>query len=133
MNSVGPLAGLRIVELAGIGPGPMAAMLLADLGATVLRVDRPQDAGLGIPRPLRYNPLLRNRETIRVDLKSAQGQALVLRLINRLGAVPQFQTGVFQRRRRGNACVVDQNVQPAVFQHRLRKGCRYAGLAGHIA
>ncbi len=98
MNSGGPLAGLRIVELAGIGPGPMAAMLLADLGATVLRVDRPQDAGLGIPRPLRYNPLLRNRETIRVDLKSAQGQALVLRLIEEAdGLIEGFRPGVAER------------------------------------
>ena len=95
---MGPLAGLRIVELAGIGPGPMAAMLLADLGATVLRVDRPQDAGLGIPRPLRYNPLLRNRETLRVDLKSEQGQALVLRLIEEAdGLIEGFRPGVAER------------------------------------
>lgn len=95
---MGPLAGLRIVELAGIGPGPMAAMLLADLGATVLRVDRPQDAGLGIPRPLRYNPLLRNRETLRVDLKSEQGQALVLRLVEEAdGLIEGFRPGVAER------------------------------------
>ncbi|MGF6654715.1 crotonobetainyl-CoA:carnitine CoA-transferase CaiB-like acyl-CoA transferase [Paraburkholderia youngii] len=55
---MGPLAGVRIVELAGIGPGPMAAMLLADLGATVLRIERRQPVKLGIERPLRYNLLL---------------------------------------------------------------------------
>ena len=57
----GPLAGLKVIELAGIGPGPMCAMLLADLGATVLRIDRTQPANLGIERPLRFNLLLRNR------------------------------------------------------------------------
>ena len=57
----GPLAGLKVVELAGIGPGPMCAMLLADLGATVIRVDRKQPVKLGIERPLKFNTLLRNR------------------------------------------------------------------------
>src|SRR3546814_10959646 len=64
-----PLSGLKIVEMAGIGPGPMCAMLLADLGATVLRIDRPQPSGLGTPRPLRYNLLLRSRKAIAPDLK----------------------------------------------------------------
>jgi len=66
----GPLAGVKVLELAGIGPGPMCAMLLADLGATVLRIDRPEPAALGIKRPLRYNLLLRSRETLALDLKS---------------------------------------------------------------
>ena len=60
----GPLAGVKVVELAGIGPGPMCAMLLADLGATVIRVDRKQPVSLGIERPLKYNTLLRNRGAI---------------------------------------------------------------------
>jgi crotonobetainyl-CoA:carnitine CoA-transferase CaiB-like acyl-CoA transferase len=54
---MGPLQGTKIVELAGIGPGPMCAMLLADLGATVLRVERKEPVELGSPRPLRYNLL----------------------------------------------------------------------------
>lgn len=49
-RSGGPLAGVRVVELAGIGPGPFAAMLLADLGADVVRVDRPGGQALGVPR-----------------------------------------------------------------------------------
>jgi len=56
---VGPLHGTRIVELAGIGPAPMAAMLLAELGAEVGRVDRLADAGLGIGMDARFQPLLR--------------------------------------------------------------------------
>src|SRR2546430_12516363 len=61
--AVGPLAGIKIVELTGIGPGPMCAMLLADLGATVLRIDRPGGSELGVPRPLRYDLLLRGRRS----------------------------------------------------------------------
>jgi len=48
---MGPLQGLKVIELAGIGPGPMAAMMLADLGATVLRIDRKEPAALGVARP----------------------------------------------------------------------------------
>ena len=52
---MGPLKGVKVIELAGIGPGPMCAMLLADLGATVLRIDRPAAEDLGVNRPLKYN------------------------------------------------------------------------------
>ena len=48
---MGPLHGIKIIEMAGIGPGPMAAMLLADLGATVIRIDRATPSNLGIERP----------------------------------------------------------------------------------
>ena len=94
----GPLRGLRIIELAGIGPAPFAAMLLADLGATVLRVDRPEPAQLGIQRPLRFNLLLRNRQTLAVDLKSEAGRALVLQLIEQAdGLIEGFRPGVAER------------------------------------
>ncbi len=61
---MGPLEGVKVVELAGIGPGPFAATLLADLGATVLRIDRTEPADLGIKRPARYDLLLRNRQKL---------------------------------------------------------------------
>lgn len=94
----GPLAGVRVVELAGIGPGPMCAMLLADLGATVIRIDRKQPAGLGIQRPLRYNLLLRNRYAIALDLKDPQGVEAVLQLIERADALIEgFRPGVTER------------------------------------
>ena len=60
----GPLAGLRIVEFAGIGPGPMAAMLFADLGANVIRLDRTEPSGLGIEKPTRYDLTMRSRPSI---------------------------------------------------------------------
>ena len=66
---MGPLNGLKVIELAGIGPGPMAAMMLADMGATVLRIDRKEPSGLGVPRPARFDLLLRNRPAIPLDLK----------------------------------------------------------------
>ena len=66
---MGPLAGVKIVELAGIGPGPMCAMLLADLGATVIRVERKVESQLGIKRPPKFNLLNRGRRQVAVDLK----------------------------------------------------------------
>ena len=66
---MGPLAGFRIVEIAGIGPAPMCAMLLADLGATVLRVERMAASGLGIDKPPRFEIMNRSRHAVAVDLK----------------------------------------------------------------
>jgi alpha-methylacyl-CoA racemase len=95
---LGPLHGVKIVELAGIGPSPMAAMLLADLGATVIRIDRHEPSALGIERPLKYNLLLRNRRSIAVDLKSTQGRDLVLRLVEEAdGLMEGFRPGVTER------------------------------------
>ena len=96
--SSGPLAGVRVVELAGIGPGPMCAMLLADLGATVVRIDRKQPSDLGIKRPLRYDLLLRNRPVITLDLKSPEGAEAALQLIERADALIEgFRPGVTER------------------------------------
>jgi crotonobetainyl-CoA:carnitine CoA-transferase CaiB-like acyl-CoA transferase len=73
----GPLAGIRVVELAGIGPGPFAAMLLSELGADVVRVDRPAAAG-------RQPPVLtRGRRSVVADLKVPEGRDAVLRLAER--------------------------------------------------
>lgn len=95
---MGPLAGVRIVELAGIGPGPVAAMLLADLGATVIRVDRKEPSGNGLPRPVEYDIGLRNRKSIRVDLKDPAGRELVLDLVGKADALIEgFRPGVTER------------------------------------
>lgn len=95
---MGPLTGVKIVELAGIGPGPMCAMLLADLGATVLRVERKIASGLGIARPLKYNLLLRGRKQIAVDLKSKAGVDFVLSLVEEAdGLIEGFRPGVTER------------------------------------
>jgi alpha-methylacyl-CoA racemase len=95
---VGPLAGIKIVEFTGIGPGPMCAMLLADLGANVLRIDRPEPSDLGLQRELRYDLLLRGRPAVALDLKNPQGKALALRLIERADALIEgFRPGVMER------------------------------------
>lgn len=95
---MGPLAGTRIVEFAGIGPGPMCAMLLADMGATVLRVSRKAPAGLGIQRPLSHDLLLRNRYSIEVDLKQPESIRFVLGLVGKADALIEgFRPGVMER------------------------------------
>lgn len=95
---MGPLKGIKVIEFAGIGPCPMAAMLLADLGATVLRIDRPEPPSLGIERPLKFNLLLRNRKAIALDLKSPAARDLVLRLVEGADALLEgFRPGVMER------------------------------------
>lgn len=95
---MGPLKGIRIVEMAGIGPGPMCAMLLAELGATVLRVERKEPSNIGIQRPRKYDLLLRSRPAIRIDLKSPQGLVLIRKLIGRAdGLIEGYRPGVMER------------------------------------
>ncbi|HKC51102.1 MAG TPA: CaiB/BaiF CoA-transferase family protein [Myxococcota bacterium] len=92
---MGPLAGLRIVEIAGIGPGPYCAMLLADMGAEVLRVERPAKLGAG---DARFDLLSRGRRCIAVDLKQPAGVETVLRLVERAdGLTEGFRPGVMER------------------------------------
>ncbi|MGH6954457.1 MAG: CoA transferase, partial [Alphaproteobacteria bacterium] len=95
---MGPLQGLKVVELAGIGPGPFAAMLLSDMGAEVLRVDRTQPSGLGVERPARFDLLNRGRRSVAVDMKDRRGVEVVLRLIERAHAlIEPFRPGVAER------------------------------------
>lgn len=92
----GPLSGVRVVELAGIGPGPFAAMLLADLGADVVRVDRPDGPGLGID-PAR-DVTNRNKRSVVVDLKAPDGAARVLDLAERADVLIEgYRPGVAER------------------------------------
>lgn len=95
---MGPLNGVKIIELSGIGPGPMCAMLLADLGADVLRLDRTSEVDLGSKRELRYNLVLRNREAIGIDLKQAGAAEFVLDLVKSADAlIDPFRPGVLER------------------------------------
>ncbi|GAA3537779.1 CaiB/BaiF CoA transferase family protein [Streptomyces osmaniensis] len=92
----GPLTGVRVVELAGIGPGPFAAMLLADLGADVVRVDRPGGTGLAINTE--YDVTNRNKRSVIVDLKSPDGPARVLDLAARADILIEgYRPGVAER------------------------------------
>ncbi|MFJ4948261.1 CaiB/BaiF CoA transferase family protein [Streptomyces sp. NPDC088760] len=92
----GPLSGVRVVELAGIGPGPFAAMLLADLGADVVRVDRPGGPGLAIDPA--HDVTNRNKRSVLVDLKAPDGPARVLDLAERADILVEgFRPGVAER------------------------------------
>jgi alpha-methylacyl-CoA racemase len=95
---MGPLTGYKIIELAGIGPAPMCAMLLSDLGAEVLRIDRTADAGLGIAIETKYSLLNRGRRSVAFDLKRPEATDALLRLIEKADALIEgFRPGVMER------------------------------------
>jgi alpha-methylacyl-CoA racemase len=123
----GPLNGLRIIELAGIGPGPFAAMMLADHGAEVIRVDRP---GARIDA---RDPLLRSRRLIGVDLKSAEGKAKVRDLVRGAdGLIEGFRPGVTERLGLGPEVLLADN--PRLVYGRMTGWGQfgpYAQAAGH--
>lgn len=95
---MGPLQGIRVVELAGIGPGPFCGMLLADMGADVLRVERRDSADAGVQIPPKLDLLNRNKRSICVDLKSVQGRETVLRLVEKADILIEgYRPGVTER------------------------------------
>jgi alpha-methylacyl-CoA racemase len=95
---MGPLHGLQVLELASIGPGPMCAMLLADQGADVIRVDRLEPSGLGLAVDKRHDVKARNRRSVALDLKSDAGRRAVLRLAARADVLIEgFRPGVAER------------------------------------
>ena len=90
---MGPLNGFRIIELAGIGPGPFCGMMLSDMGAEVIRVDRIAK-GVGAPKDV----LQRNRQSVAVDLKKPEGIEIVLKLVESADALFEgFRPGVTER------------------------------------
>lgn len=92
-----PLSGIRVIELAGIGPGPFAAMMLADHGAEVIRVER-KGAGAGPESDPARDVLLRSRKVLMLDLKSDQGRAVLLDLIRSADALIEgYRPGVLER------------------------------------
>ncbi len=96
MAGTGPLAGLKVVELAGLGPGPHAAMMLADLGADVVRVDRPA-GGLKLGDGS-ADPTLRGRRRVEANLKDPEGRETVLRLVEQADVLLEgYRPGVTER------------------------------------
>jgi alpha-methylacyl-CoA racemase len=97
---MGPLKGLRVLEIAGIGPAPFAAMMLADMGAEVVRIDRRDNPDLGLPGEIdaKYQILNRGRRSLALDLKSPQGRKAVEQLIPKAHALIEgFRPGVMER------------------------------------
>ena len=79
VTTMGPLAGFRIIEMAGIGPAPFAATLLADMGAEVIRIDRREAADLGLPgREPKFDVLHRGRRSLALDVKAEAGREIEL-------------------------------------------------------
>src|SRR5690349_1293471 len=124
----GPLAGTAVVEVGGIGPGPYAGMLLADLGARVVRVDRP-----GEDLRASHSVLLRGRRSVVVDLKSDLGREAVLRLAARSDVLLEgFRPGVAERLGLGPEVALARN--PRLVYGRMTgwgQDGPYAQLAGH--
>lgn len=97
---MGPLQGLKIIEIAAIGPAPFAAMLLADMGAEIIRIDRPEAIDLGLPDRSddKFDVLRRGRKSLALDLKSPAGRDVALRLITTADALIEgFRPGVMER------------------------------------
>ena len=95
---MGPLKGYRIIEIAGIGPGQFCGMLLADMGARLIRIDNPAGGDRGVAMPAKYNLMNRSRPVIGVDLKDPEGADLVLRLCAGADALFEgFRPGVMER------------------------------------
>ena len=106
----GPLAGVRVLELAGIGPGPFATMLLADLGADVIRVDRVSPGGLRLGAGERADVVNRGKRSVAVDLKSPAGLAFVLDLVATSDVLVEgFRPGVAERLGLGPEACADRN------------------------
>jgi len=94
----GPLSGVKVLELAGIGPGPFCGMLLADMGADVLRVDRAQEADLGLPVEPKYDVMARGRRSVALDLKRPESVAMVLAWLAKADVLIEgFRPGVTER------------------------------------
>lgn len=94
----GPLTGIKVLELQGIGPGPFAAMVLSDFGADVVRIDRAQSVSGGDPEAPPADALARGRRSVGVDLKSSDGVEAVLSLVEQADVIVEgFRPGVMER------------------------------------
>lgn len=107
----GPLEGLKVVEFVGLGPCPFAAMMLADMGADVIRIERPAAPGAPSPYPIlgtRYDVMARNRRSLGLDLKHPLGRELALEMVGRADALLEgFRPGVMEKLGLGPAeCMV---------------------------
>ena len=97
-SAKGPLSGYRLIEIAGIGPTQLTGMLLADMGAEIVRIERLSPVDLGVPMPVRYKLMNRSRRSIAMDLKKPQGRDLILDMCARADALFEgFRPGVMER------------------------------------
>ena len=142
---MGPLSGLKIIEVAGIGPGPFTAMMLADMGADVIRVDRANQAMGGDPAAPPADILNRGRRSIALDLKSPEGLAVMLDLVEHADALIEgFRPGVTERLGFGPDVCLERNPrlvysrmtgwgQDGPYAHTAGHDINYIALAGVLA
>jgi len=130
---MGPLQGVKIIEVAGIGPGPYGAMMLADMGADVVRVDRAGQVSGGNPDAPPSDVLNRGRRSVGVDLKSPEGVETLLRLVESAdGLIEGFRPGVAERLGFGPDVCLERN--PRLVYARMTgwgQDGPYAPTAGH--
>jgi alpha-methylacyl-CoA racemase len=107
---MGPLQGIRVLEFESIGPAPFAGMLLADMGADVLVVDRPGDTDLGLKRERRHDVMMRGKRSVTLNLKGESAKAAVLQLVSRADALIEgMRPGVMERLGLGPDQVLKKN------------------------
>lgn len=117
MSRMGVLTGLRVIECGGIGPGPFCCMLLADMGAEVVRVDRAGSVGRDPLEP-RFNPMLRGQQSVALDLKHPDGRDALLRLCDKADIVIEgFRPGVMERLGLGPDVITKR--QPRIIYGRM--------------
>jgi len=129
----GPLSGFKVIEIAGIGPGPFAAMLLADMGAEVIRVDRAQAVSGPAPADPNFDLLLRGRKNIALDLKNPDAVEALLEMVENADAIIEgFRPGVMERLGIGPEVCLARNPK-LVFGRMTGWGQEgmYAQAAGH--
>jgi alpha-methylacyl-CoA racemase len=129
----GSLAGIRIIEFAGIGPAPFCGMMLGDHGAEVIRVDRPGGTHGGVDITGKTDVLARNRSSIVIDLKKPEGASIARKLIRTAdGLIEGFRPGVMERLGLGPEILLDEN--PRLIYGRMTGWGQtgpYAKAAGH--
>jgi len=132
-TSGGPLAGFKIIEIAGIGPGPFAAMMLSDMGAEVIRVERVQAVRDAPVAGAHWDVMQRGRKNIAIDLKHPDGVETLLQLIEKADALIEgFRPGVMERLGIGPQVCIARN-KKLVFGRMTGWGQdgTYANVAGH--
>jgi alpha-methylacyl-CoA racemase len=107
---MGPLAGIKVLEFESIGPAPFAGMLLADMGADVLVIDRPADSDLGLKRERWYDVMMRGKRSVTVNLKNDQSKEIIFDLTARADALIEgMRPGVMERLGLGPEEVLKKN------------------------
>ena len=128
---MGPLKGVKIIEFGGIGPGPFCGMMLSDMGADVIRVER-KSGGLSLS-DYKYDVMTRNRRSIRIDLKKAEGISTVLRMVEKVDALQEgFRPGVMEKLGLGPQVCLELN--PRLVYGRMTgwgQGGPLSAAAGH--